>query len=170
MSTRLCKLFNWVAAVKASFTKLLVVPRIVTNGDGGDGSVKRQRKLFGSRLEITRFVENIVAWKQHFVLTKHNASALQHGGGVVDRVAGRITRACDGSADDGEIQVGGVGRKLRKMLLGAIQETLLFEQIARRVSHQRQFGECNNVRTGFSRPPRERQSALSVTAKITDSC
>src|SRR5216684_432334 len=169
MRTRLCQLFYRVAAVKASFPKLLVVPRIFANCDSGDISVKRQRKLFGGRLEITRFVENIVAWKQHFVLTKHNASALQHGGAVVDRVAGRITRACDGSADDGEIQVGGVGRKLRKMLLCAIQETLLFEQIARRISNKRQFGECHNVRTGFSRSAHERKYALSVTAKITDS-
>src|SRR5260370_24010477 len=100
MRTRLRQLFNWVAAVKASFPKLLVVPRIFTNGDGGDGSVERQRKLFRGRLEITRFVENIVAWKQHFVLTKHNASALQHGGAVLGRGTGRINRACDGSAQE----------------------------------------------------------------------
>src|SRR5260370_27074553 len=168
MRTGLCQFFNWVAAVKASFPKLLIIPRIFANCHSGDGSVERQRKLFGGRLEITRFVENIVAWKQYFVLTKHNASALQHGGAVVDRVAGRITRACDGSADDGEIQVGGVGRKLRKILLGVIQETLLFEQIARRISNQRQFGESYNLRTGFSRAARERKNAFCVTAKIAD--
>src|SRR5712691_10323287 len=102
MRTRLRQLFHRVAAVKASFPKLLVVPRIFTKGDGGDRSVELQRKLFGGRLEITRLVENIVAWKQHFVLTKHNPSALQHGGAVVDRVAGRISSTRDGSADDGE--------------------------------------------------------------------
>src|SRR6266849_5704541 len=118
MRARLRQLFYRVAAVKASFPKLLVVPSVFTDSYSGDRPVELQRKLFCRGFEITRFVENVVARKQHLVLTKDNASPLQYGGAIVYRVARRRASACDGSADDGEIQVRRVGGKTRKMLLG----------------------------------------------------
>src|SRR5260370_42693741 len=137
MRARLRQFFHRIAAVEASFPKLLIVPRVFKNSDSGHRSVERQRKLFGGRLKIARFVENIVAWKQHLVLAKRNASALQYGGAVVNRVAGGRAGACDGSADDCEIQFGGLRLKTRKMLLGGIRKTRLFQQTAPRVFNQR---------------------------------
>src|SRR5260370_24486915 len=140
MRARLRQFFHRIAAVEASFPKLLIVPRVFKNSDSGHRSVERQRKLFGGRLKIARFVENIVAWKQHLVLAKRNASALQYGGAVVNRVSGGRAGACDGSADDCEIQVRGVGCKTGQMLLGAMQGNWLLQHIARLISNTRPAG------------------------------
>ncbi len=50
-----------------------------------------------------------------------------------------------GSADDADIQRRGVGRQALQVLLGAIQEALLFEQVARRITGEGKFGEDHHV-------------------------
>jgi len=68
---------------KASFPqKLLVVPthlhKMVEGVTGGDPS-SGSGSCFAQARNKTRFVENIVAWKQHFVLTETTRPRFSNG-------------------------------------------------------------------------------------------
>ncbi len=62
------------------------------------------------------------------MLSKCDAPALEHGGAVVNGVAGGRAGARHRAANDGDVQRPGVGRQALQVLLGAIEEALLFEQ------------------------------------------
>ncbi len=91
-------------------------------------SSERQRRLLRGRLEIARFIEDVVGRQQHFVLPERDAPALQHGGAVVDREAGGRAGARHRSANDADVQRRGVGGQALQVLLGPIQEAFFFEQ------------------------------------------
>ena len=102
------------------------------------------------------------------MLSKCYAAALQHRGAVVDGMSRGRPRAGHRAANDGDVQRPGIRGQALQMLLGAIKEAFLLEQIARRITGEREFREHHHVRARFSRPPREFQYAFGVAAQIAN--
>ena len=60
-----------VAIVAPHRPEILIVPDVFTNRNSQFFLAKRKNLLFRSRLKISRFVEHVIRWQQHFALLEY---------------------------------------------------------------------------------------------------
>ena len=79
--------------------EILIVPDVFANGDPQGFTPEQESVLRVRRLEVTRFVEDIVGRQQHLALLEEQFSVANHRGGIRDRLSGIVLRFTDISHD-----------------------------------------------------------------------
>ena len=162
------QLVDGIAPVEPPFPELFIVPRIFADGQCHCGVFDLRELLILGGREIACFVKDIIGGEQHFGLPEDDGAFLQNGRAVGGPFAGGRVCAAHVTADDGQAQV----RRLRceplQVLFGPLDKCGFLDQIPRRITRNRQFGEHHHFCPATRGFVRCRDHTRDVAREVAD--
>src|SRR5664279_5094407 len=88
LPSRSNQVFHRIDAIQAAVPEVLVIPRILADGEGEWGSVDRDEHLLVSRREVARLVKHVIRRQKPLGLEGCNLSVAKQGGRIQNRLTG----------------------------------------------------------------------------------
>ena len=162
------QLFHGIDGVEAARPEVLVVPRVLADGDGKANAVELDHLLGFSRREVPLLVEDVVKGQEPLVLLEEQLALVEEDGGVEGRFA---ILAVGRKGDAGKHGNGQFARCRSQFVHGrsaAGQEAGFLKEVGGRIAADGELGKDRKARALFRRAAAGGNDLLEVSGKITN--
>ena len=162
------QLFQRIEGVEAARPEILIVPRILADGDGEPQTIELDDLLPARGQKVALFVEYVVEGQQALVLFEQDLASVEEDGGVDGRLAGIGRRgqrdACDHSG-------GQLLRGCGKFVDGsaaAREKTWFFEEVGGGIAADGQLGKNHKAGALTGGAPGNSDDFFKIAGEIPD--
>ncbi|HEX3990417.1 MAG TPA: hypothetical protein VHX39_04510 [Acetobacteraceae bacterium] len=162
------QLIDGVAPIKPVRPELLVVPGVFTDGERDVISAHFPDQLRIGGDEISHFIEHVISGKEDLGLPHRDLAAPNDRRRVGCLFPGLFARSTDIPGDERQRQIRRRGRELVDRRFRPLNETWLFDQVARRVAGYGQLGKDNQFGISRRRVTGETDHEPDIAGKVAD--
>ncbi len=162
------QLFHGIDGVEAARPEVLVVPRVLANGDGKANAVELDHLLGFGRREVTLLVKDVVKRQEPLVLFEKQLAFVEKNGGVEGWLSVLSVRR---KGDAGEHGYRQLARRHGQFVHGRSaphQEAGFLKEVGGRIAADGELGEDREARAPLRCAVAGGNNFLEITRKITD--
>src|SRR5580693_5273249 len=145
--------------------KVFVVPNVLADGDAQILTMNLEDRLVIRRLEIPRFVEDIIGGQQHLALLEDDASPAKHRGLIGDGLPCSVLHAPGVTDDSGQGYLCG---EINQLPVVSLDECGALQKVLGKIAAKAELGKYGQVGAALLRLSSQAQDARRISCEVAD--